>query len=112
MDFLVQRKVGQGDAQPGKAAYSYYPYIGDGTRNMGDFWNEDIVETAAAGRNGHFGNSKHPAPFPHKLVVVPILQTTKEDDLVCYPFHGSGTTGDVATAYGRKYVGYDVHTYS
>ena len=45
------------------------------------------------------------------LVVVPLLQTTREGDLLCDPFHGSGTVGDVAQVYGRRYVGYDVKTY-
>jgi site-specific DNA-methyltransferase (adenine-specific) len=109
--FQVQRKVGHNNLKDGKSDYSYYPYIGDGTRNMGDFWNEDIVETAAANHNGRLGNTKHPAPFPAQIVTIPLLQTTREGDLVLDPFHGSGTTGNVATAYGRRYVGYDVISY-
>ncbi len=108
----IQRKVGHNNLKQGKSDYSYYPYLGDGTRDMGDFWSENIVETAAANHNGHGDMVSHPAPFPHKLLVVPILQTTKEGHLVLDPFHGSGTTGDVATAYGRKYVGYDVKVYA
>ena len=111
VDFMVQRKVGHNNLQHDKADYSYFPYIGDGKKNMGDFWTEDVVETAAANHNGHKGLKSHPAPFNHKLVVVPLLQTTRDGDLVCDPFHGSGTTGDVATAYGRRYVAYDVKTY-
>jgi DNA modification methylase len=111
VDFRVQRKIGHNNLQHGKADHSYFPYIGDGTKNMGDFWTEDVVETAAANHNGHKGLNSHPAPFPHKLVVVPLLQTTRENDLICDPFHGSGTVGDVAQVYGRQYVGYDVKTY-
>lgn len=107
----VQRKVAHNYLQHGKADHSYFPYIGDGKKNMGDFWTEDVVETAAANHNVHKGLNSHPAPFPHKLAVVPLLQTTREGDLVCDPFHGSGTVGDVANAYGRRYVGYDVKTY-
>ena len=107
----VQGKIGHNNLQHGKADHSYFPYIGDGKKNMGDFWTEDVVETAAANHNGHKGLKSHPAPFPHKLVVVPLLQTTRENDLICDPFHGSGTVGDVATAYGRRYVGYDVKVY-
>tara|TARA_E500000331_G_scaffold213345_1_gene204622 strand:+ start:1421 stop:1591 length:171 start_codon:yes stop_codon:yes gene_type:complete len=53
----------------------------------------------------------HPAPFNHKLVVVLLLQTTRENDLVLDCFHGSGTTGDVANAYGRRYIGFDTKVY-
>jgi DNA modification methylase len=111
VDFMVQRKVGRNNLQQGKPDPAYFPYLGDEKKNLGDFWTEDVVETAAANRNRHAGLKSHPAPFPHKLVVVPLLQTTREDDLVCDPFHGSGTVGDVATAYGRRYVGYDVKVY-
>ena len=103
--FQVQRKIGHNNLKQGKKDYSYFPYIGDGTRNMGDFWNDDIVETAAANHNGLFGKVRHPAPYPPKLVVVPILQTTREGDLVLDPFHGSGTTGEVATAYAENMSG-------
>ena len=51
---------------------------------------------------------EHPAPFPSKIVVLPLLQTTNEGDLVLDPFHGSGTTGKVANIYGRRYIGYDL----
>jgi len=89
----------------------FYPYLSSGEKNMGDFWDNDIVITAAATNNKKRGNIQHPSPFPHKLVVLPILQTTKENDLVLDPFHGSGTTGDVAIAYNRKYVGYDINAF-
>ena len=78
---------------------------------MGDYWTEDVVTTAVANHNGHNGNNKPPSPFPHAIVVVPLLQTTREGDVVCDPFHGNGTTGDVATSLGRRYIGYDVKIY-
>ena len=112
-EFSVQRKIAHNNLRHGKKKdYSYYPYIGDGTRNMGDYWSEDIVETAAANHNGRFGNANHPAPFNPKIVAIPLLQTTNEGDLVLDPFHGAGTVQNVATAYGRKYVGYDVKIYA
>jgi site-specific DNA-methyltransferase (adenine-specific) len=109
-DFSVQRKVGHNNLKDGKQDYSYYPYIGDGKKNMGDYW-DDVIITSAANHNGRLGNIKHPAPFPTQIVTPPLLQTTREGDLVLDPFHGSGTTGKVANAYGRKYVGYDVVSY-
>lgn len=109
--FEVQRKIGHNNLKNGGSEISYFPYIGDSTKNMGDVWNNDMVEVAAANHNGQHGKTKHPAPFPLKLVVLPLLQTTQENDLVFDPFYGSGTTGDVASAYGRKYVGYDVKVY-
>ena len=109
-EFSVQRRVGHNHVAHNKKDYSYYPYIGDGRKNMGDYW-DDVIITSAANHNGRLGNIKHPAPFPDKLVTPPLLQTTREGDLVCDPFHGSGTTGRVANAFGRKYVGYDVVSY-
>ena len=77
---------------------------------MGDFWTEDIIKTTVANQQG-YDRKEHPAPFPDQIVVIPLLQTTKENDLVLDLFHGSGTTGRVATHYDRRYVGYDLKTY-
>jgi site-specific DNA-methyltransferase (adenine-specific) len=38
-------------------------------------------------------------------LIVPILQTTDEGDLVLDPFCGSGTTGKVSNSIGRRFVG-------
>jgi len=35
------------------------------------------------------------APFPEEIIILPILQTSKEFELVLDPFMGSGTTGRV-----------------
>ena len=34
---------------------------------------------------------EHPAPFPEEIIILPILQTSKEFELVLDPFMGSGT---------------------
>lgn len=86
------------------------PYIPREGKNMGDWWNEEIVQSAVV--NQKFDNEiEHPAPFPEKIVVLPILQTTDIGDLVLDPFMGSGTTGTVATRNKRRFVGYDVQVY-
>lgn len=109
----VGRKIGHNDLNTNEGiSRTYTPYIGDGTKNMGDFWTDGVIETAAANHNRRFGGVGHPAPYPHSIVVPPLLQTTREGDLVLDPFHGSGTTGDVATSYGRRYCGYDLYVYS
>jgi len=86
------------------------PYIPREGKNMGDYWSEDIVRTSVA-NNQKFSNKDHPATFPEEIVILPLLQTTKENDLVLDPFHGSGTTGRVANHYDRRYVGYDLKRY-
>ena len=110
-EITVGRQVGHNKVNKKGDYTKFYPYLSTGEKNLGDFWSEDIVVTAAAHNNRKRGTIQHPSPFPHKLVVLPILQTTRPNDLVLDPFHGSGTTGDVATAYKRKYVGYDINTY-
>jgi len=42
---------------------------------------------------------------------LPILQTSKEFELVLDPFMGSGTTGRVCDKLGRSFVGYDLKGY-
>ena len=50
---------------------------------------------------------EHPDPFPEKIITLPILQSSKEFELVLDPFMGSGTTGRVCDRLGRKFIGYD-----
>ena len=71
---------------------------------------EDIVRTSVANQFKSTGK-EHPAQFPDQIVLLPVLQTTKENDLVLDLFNGSGTTGKVANSLGRRYVGYDLKVY-
>jgi DNA modification methylase len=86
------------------------PYIPREGKNMGDWWSEEIVQSAVVNQKMKDG-IEHPAPFPEKIVTLPVLQTTDEGDLVLDPFMGSGTTGTVATRYQRRFIGYDVQVY-
>ena len=86
------------------------PYIPRSGKNMGDWWNEDIIKSAVVNQKIS-GEVEHPAPFSPKIVTLPVLQTTQEGDLVLDPFMGSGTTGNVANKYNRRFVGYDVQVY-
>lgn len=55
------------------------------------------------------GNA-HPAPFPAELPMRCLKATgIKKGELVVDPFHGSGTTGDVAVKLGLRYVGMDLY---
>ena len=74
---------------------------------MGDYWNEDIVRTSVANQKLDI-EGEHPAPFPEEIITLPILQTSKEVELVLDPFMGSGTTGRVCDKIGRSFVGYDL----
>ena len=92
------------------AKLSMSPYIMRDGKNMGDYWTEDTVQSSIS--NQHRDTTiEHPATFPEKIVVLPLLQTTNEGDLVLDTFHGSGTTGKVANEYNRNYVGYDLKHY-
>ena len=54
---------------------------------------------------------EHPAPFPEEIITLPILQTSKEFELVLDPFMESGTTGRVCDEVNRNFVGYDLKGY-
>jgi ParB/RepB/Spo0J family partition protein len=95
----------------GEYSDSVSPYIPNTKgKNMGDFWNEDIVRSAVANQKLNI-EGEHPAPFPQQIVLVPILQTSKEGDLVLDPFMGSGTVGRVCDKVNRNFVGYDLTEY-
>jgi modification methylase len=53
-------------------------------------------------------NSKHPAPFPQKLVENCILLTTEENDLCLDPFLGSGTSAIVSKKLNRNFIGIEI----
>jgi len=95
----------------GEYSYSISPYLPNiKGKNMGDYWNEDIVRTSVANQKLNI-EGEHPAPFPEEIITLPILQTSKEFELVLDPFMGSGTTGRVCDKLGRSFVGYDLKGY-
>lgn len=49
----------------------------------------------------------HPAIFPEELAMRHIYSWSNEGDVVLDPFCGSGTTGKMALATGRKFIGID-----
>ena len=92
----------------GEYSKSVSPYLPNlKGKNMGDYWNEDIVRTSVANQKLDI-EGEHPAPFPEEIITLPILQTSKEDDIVLDPFMGSGTTGNVCDKLGRSFVGFDL----
>jgi len=46
--------------------------------------------------------------FPNEIITLPILQTSKEGELILDPFMGSGTVGRVSDGLNRCFVGYDL----
>jgi len=86
---------------------SISPYIPRLGKNIGDYWSEDVVKTAVSHQKIKV-SKEHPAPFPKELVILPILQTSKEGDLILDPFCGTGTTGIISNEYNRKFIGYDI----
>lgn len=51
------------------------------------------------------GKKTHSTQKPEALLYRVLLGTTKADDVVLDPFFGSGTTGAVAKALGRRFIG-------
>ena len=95
----------------GEYSNSISPYLPNiKGKNMGDYWNEDIVRTSVANQKLDI-EGEHPAPFPEEIINLPILQTSIEGDLVLDPFMGSGTTGRVCDKLVRNFVGYDLKSF-
>ena len=91
-----------------KLVSPYLPNVNG--KNMGDYWAEDIVRTSVANHKLNI-QGEHPAPFPEEIITLPILQTSKESQLVLDPFMGSGTTARVCDKLKRNFVGFDVKKY-
>ena len=88
-----------------KLVSPYLPNVNG--KNMGDYWNEDIVRTSVANQKLEI-EGEHPAPFPTEIITLPILQTSKKGELILDPFMGSGTVGRVCDTLERNFVGYDL----
>lgn len=74
-------------------------YEPDGKRNKRTVWTVPTVPFPGS----HF------AVYPPDLIRPCILAGSQPGDVVLDPFSGSGTTGQVATFEGRKYVGIDLN---
>tara|TARA_R110002051_G_scaffold274139_1_gene334888 strand:- start:7681 stop:9048 length:1368 start_codon:yes stop_codon:yes gene_type:complete len=95
----------------GKYSDTVSPYIpSQKGKNMGDFWDEEIVRTSVANQKLDI-DGEHPAPFPEQIVLLPILQTSKVGDVILDPFCGSGTVGRVCDKLNRIFVGYDTQKF-
>lgn len=95
----------------GNYSDSISPYIPSVKgKNMGDFWNEDIVRTSVSNQKLDI-EGEHPAPFPQQIVLLPILQTSNEGQIILDPFCGSGTVGRVCDQINRNFVGYDTQKF-
>ena len=92
-------------AKDGKAkAAAGKPYVPPKLANPGN-----IVYCVTGG--GNIGDElahENEAPFPEKLAERWVLSYCPPDGVVLDPFCGSGTTGKVALAHGRKFIGIDI----
>lgn len=80
--------------------------------NIYDYWSyHDFLKTSVFNPvyESLDEDDEHPARMNDIVPVLPILLTTKEDDIVLDCFSGSGTTGIVALHYGRVYRGFEIN---
>lgn len=68
-------------------------------KNPSDVW--DIPNV----KHNHIEKTEHPAQFPVGLVERLVLALTDENDIVCDPYMGSGSTGVAALKNGRNSIG-------
>ena len=91
-------KYGDND-DPHFNTYSGNIYVPSGKRNKRDVWS---VCTKPL-REAHF------AVFPEELIEPCILAGCPKEGVVLDPFFGSGTTGRVASQFGREYIGIELN---
>ncbi|MEZ5813457.1 MAG: site-specific DNA-methyltransferase [Alphaproteobacteria bacterium] len=94
----------------GKSKDSKYTFNYEIMKNL----NEDIqmrsdwylpLCTGAERLKGEDGKKAHPTQKPESLLYRVLLSSTKKGDTVLDPFFGTGTTGAVAKALGRRFIG-------
>lgn len=72
----------------------------EGTRLYDWFSDIQLVKNVSKQKN-------HPCPVPIELMKRIILLTTNENDLVCDPFMGSGTTAIACFETNRNFIGFE-----
>jgi len=91
----------------------YSPYIPNPEgKNIEDYIDGDVIHTAVSNQSilRNYG-IEHPAPFPNEIVILPILQTTRENDIVLDVFSGTGVVGDECFKMNRIYYGIDINNH-
>lgn len=83
---------------PKAGEYSYNP-LG---KNPGDLW---IIPNV---KNNHIEKTDHPCQFPVELIERLILSLSAEDDWICDPFLGAGTSIIAAIRHNRKGAGAEI----
>jgi DNA modification methylase len=68
-----------------------------------------ILRAVWTGSTGWGNNFKHPAMMPRLMAERCVLSVTRPGDLVLDPFSGSGTTGRIALAHGRRFEGWELN---
>jgi DNA modification methylase len=104
-----------------KSSSTYVPNILG--KNIGDYWNEDIVRTAVANQKMNNG-VEHVAMFNHNIIYLPLLQTavypflnTNIKPIVLDLFAGSLSVYKVCQELNKEFnsklsfVGYDIKKY-
>lgn len=93
-----ERKSAKGRGCPNEGVAGKVPWEGD-TRNKRSVWSVTTKPFPGA----HF------AVFPPDLIEPCVLAGCPEGGTVLDPFAGSGTTGVVATAHGRNFIGCELN---
>jgi DNA modification methylase len=93
-------RIRSGGTRNGEAGTGQESFVSiRATRNKRTVWNIAVQ---------HFKGA-HFAVFPEKLVEPCLLAGSRPGDIVLDPFSGSGTSGAVAVAHGRHYVGLELN---
>jgi hypothetical protein len=82
---------------------SYGAYTAEASKVVGDYERSNVWALQPETR------SKHPAPYPERLIDNLIRYYSYVGDIVLDPFMGSGTTAVSAKRLNRHYVGYEIH---
>jgi hypothetical protein len=69
----------------------------------------DVIHTARFTNAVEVDDLGHSAPYPSRLIETFISATTEPGFVVCDPFSGSATTGQVALENGCYFISYEVN---
>ncbi len=99
---LVWDKVNQGMGYTYRARYEFIVFLEKGNRKLNSLSIPDILTVKKV-------TGGYPTEKPVALMEILIKQSSKEGDLICDPFMGSGSVAVACERLGRRFIGCDIN---
>lgn len=98
---LIWDKVNMGMGYTYRCRYEFITFLEKGNKKLNDLGIPDILSVKKM-------NKGYPTEKPVQLLEILVKQSTKESEIICDPFFGSGSIIKACTALNRDFIGNDI----